>query len=284
MVTNVDEDGTVELSAQQPKIGIELRASVTDIDLGVTGKTWKWERDNDRDNADPNTGMEELIEGATSATYTPTKDDDGKYLRAIASYTDGKGKDMSMATSTAVVVARTDNPPMFSKTETGKRYIEEGGTGNVLANSDGTTADPSTDPVRATDADAAQLLTYSLSGRDAGSFTITSDTGNDDNGRGGQISVKAGVKLDYETTKSYMVTVTATDPDNLKAMIDVTIMVTDMDEAPEIMVGGLAISGMNRPSYAEKGIEAVDTYTASGPDAASASLVAGGRRRRRLHH
>ena len=140
MVTNVDEDGTVELSAQQPKIGIELRASVTDIDLGVTGKTWKWERDNDRDNADPNTGMEELIEGATSATYTPTKDDDGKYLRAIASYTDGKGKDMSMATSTAVVVARTDNPPMFSKTETGKRYIEEGGTGNVLANSDGTTA------------------------------------------------------------------------------------------------------------------------------------------------
>ena len=41
-------------------------------------------------------------------------------------------------------------------------------------------------------------------------------------------------KLDYETKKSYMVTVTATDSDGLSASIDVTIKVTDVDEAPEI--------------------------------------------------
>ena len=44
-----------------------------------------------------------------------------------------------MVTSTASVVVRMDNPPEFSETEDGKRYIVEGGTGNVLANSDGTT-------------------------------------------------------------------------------------------------------------------------------------------------
>ena len=73
MVTNVEEDGKVSLSAQQPKIGVEVTASVTDIDGGVTGVTWKWERDDDRDNADPNPniGMEEVIEGAHDGGLHP---------------------------------------------------------------------------------------------------------------------------------------------------------------------------------------------------------------------
>ena len=66
----------------------------------------------------------------------------------------------------------------------------------MVAASDGTTGDVANDPVRATDAEDDQLLTYSLSGADAGSFTITSDTAATDNDRGGQIETKA--KLDYE--------------------------------------------------------------------------------------
>ena len=257
MVTDVEEDGTVTLSAQEPKIGVPLRASVTDIDKGVTGTTWKWERDDDRFNLETNADMEETIEGAESATYTPTTKDDGKYLRAIASYTDGKGSDTSMVTSVAMVSVRTDNPPSFPSSESGKRSIDEGMTGDVG------------DPVRATDAETAQLLTYSLSGPDMGSFSITSDTAAAD--RGGQISVNSGVKLDHEVESSYMVTVTATDPDNLSAPIDVTISVTDVDEAPEITAGGLVISGMARVDYAEDRRDAVATYRASGPDAASAT-------------
>ena len=57
----------------------------------------------------------------------------------------------------------------------------------------------------------------------------------------GQIS--ANMKLDKEAKSSHMVTVTATDPDGASASIDVTIMVTDVDEAPMIEVGGLALSG-----------------------------------------
>ena len=42
-VTNVDELGTVTLSASQPRIGIEIRADTpVDPDGGVTGVTWQW--------------------------------------------------------------------------------------------------------------------------------------------------------------------------------------------------------------------------------------------------
>ena len=78
----------------------------------------------------------------------------------------------------------------------------------------------------------SQLLTYSLSGADMGSFTITSDMSAAD--RGGQIAVKAGTKLNYETKSTYMVTVTATDPGGLNDSIDVTITVKNVDEAPEV--------------------------------------------------
>ena len=50
----------------------------------------------------------------------------------------------------------------------------------------------------------------------------------------GQITVKEDTKLDYESKKkTYMVTVTATDPSRASTTIDVTINVTDVNEGPE---------------------------------------------------
>ena len=91
---------------------------------------------------------------------------------------------------------------------------------------------------------------------------ITSDTGD---ARGGQISVKAGVKLDYETKGNLHGDSHGHRPGQLSAMIDVTIKLTDKDEAPVIMVGGLAISGLSRAYYAENDMDAVGTYTLAGP-------------------
>ena len=65
-----------------------------------------------------------------------------------------------------------------------------------------------------------------MGGRDANSFDIDQATG--------EISVKAGTKLDYETKKSYTVTVTATDPSQATATIAITINVTDVNEPPII--------------------------------------------------
>ena len=64
-VANVDEDGTVTMSAVQPRVGVSLTASLTDIDGGVSGLTWQW--------YDSGVGGDNAIEGATSDTYTPDR-------------------------------------------------------------------------------------------------------------------------------------------------------------------------------------------------------------------
>ena len=95
---------------------------------------------------------------------------------------------------------------------------------------------------------------------------------------GGQLEVKAGVTLDHEMKASHTVTLTANDGSgdaNATASIAVTVYVTDVDEAPEITVGdtsmGLSISGTESASYAENGLDAVETYTVTGTNAESAT-------------
>ena len=126
-------------------------------------------------------------------------------------------------------------------------------------------ADNVGEPVTATD-DADPTPTYTLGGTDKDMFRIRAN---------GQIEVGAKAMLDYETKSSYTVTVTATDSSgdeaNNSASITVTIYVTDLDEAPMISTGGLAVSGPARADYAEDRTDAVATYTASGPDAAQAT-------------
>ena len=80
-------------------------------------------------------------------------------------------------------------------------------------------------PVTAMDADN-DTLTYSLGGTDMASFDIDPSTG--------QIMVGAGTMLDYETKASYMVTITATDPDSASDMITVPITVTNEEETGEV--------------------------------------------------
>ena len=73
-----------------------------------------------------------------------------------------------------------------------------------------------------------------------------------------------------------MVTLTATDSFGDSAAIDVTIMVTDVDEAPAISEGGLAITGLGGKNGATPRTRQamVATYTASGPDVGQRHVVA----------
>ena len=104
-----------------------------------------------------------------------------------------------------------NNPPAFSD-DAVTRSVDENAPPGTNAG----------DPVTATDPDG-DTPTYALSGTDTSSFTIDNT---------GQITVGSGTTLDYETKETYMVTVTATDRQDATDTIDVTIMVTDVDERP----------------------------------------------------
>ena len=84
-------------------------------------------------------------------------------------------------------------------------------------------------PVSATDRDTDDTLTYTLEGTDASSFSIVSTSG----------QLQTSAALDYETTRSYSVTVKATDDSgatNNSATITVTINVTNISDTTITLV------------------------------------------------
>ena len=294
MVTNVEEAGTVTLNRTQPRAGVSVTATLTDPDGSISGLTWQWYRSNTINEAVSNAPTtvcadensdDCVIEGAMSDTHTPTDGDVGETLAAVAMYTDGEG-DSKLARGQAANDTDEDTrnkAPMFEdqdsetegdQSESTTIMVEENKEADT---SDDAAADAATDnigsPINANDPDPnADPLIYTLSGADAGLFRVRQDdTTTTDADEGGQIEVAAGTELDHESRTSYMVTLTAEDSFGASDTIMVTIMVTDMDEAPEIMEGGLAITGPSATDYAENGTGMVYTYSAVGPDAASAT-------------
>ena len=217
-VTNIDEAGTVALSTNQPPARAEITAALTDPDEGVTGAVWQWER-----SSDGNTDWADI--GTSSPSYTPVDGDVGYHLRATASYTDGHGPGKTaQAASTQAVQAGANRPPEFDSA-TATREVPENteAGGNIGA------------PVTAADPDTGDTPAYTLGGTDATFFDIDASTG--------QLQTQAA--LDYETKSGYTVTVTASDG-ALTATVDVTVTVTNVDEA-----GTVTLSTNQPPARAE---------------------------------
>ena len=108
--------------------------------------------------------------------------------------------------SIEAIAAPPNNLPVFSEgTSTTRSVARNAGAGTSIGQ-----------PLRATDADTGDTLTYSLEGADAASFGISSSTG--------QVLTLAGVTLEE---RSYNVTVVATDQVGDRATISVTITATD---------------------------------------------------------
>ena len=81
--------------------------------------------------------------------------------------------------------------------------------------------------------------------------------------------------MDEGEDNRYNVIVRATDG-TLHADRMIVVNVTDVNEGPDLTRGGLFVSGRSSSEYAENGMDAVGTYTASGSDAASARWSVGG--------
>ena len=129
---------------------------------------------------------------------------------------------------------RDNRAPSFGNISNLTRAVEENTSPGALVGG----------PIRASDPDG-DSLTYSLSGTDASSFSIGRATG--------QLTVKD--VLDYETKSVYQVKVLASDHRNASNGVDVTINVTNVEEA-----GTLVVS----PEQPELGVAL--TATLSDPD------------------
>ena len=257
-VTNMNEDGEIKLTPEAPTVGKPVMAELSDEDVvQARTVTWLWSS-NDETGCDENTTFErgDRIAGATSDTYTPTA---AECLRVTARYDDGEGGNKN-AMATVTVGARTSNVPMFAEADPIIRSIDE----NVAVGTDvGSVATPSNaSPVVATDADTDDTLTYTIENVTPSSGAARFSIDNE-----GQLQTEE--MLDHEEQASYMLEVKASDPSGNSAMVTVTVNVNDVNESPEIIVGGLAISSRSgsRIEYAEDRRDTVATYRASGPDA-----------------
>ena len=218
-VTDVDEPPIVELSTSNPRVGVVVTTTLTDPNGIPTNESWQWQRADD-----PSSPAWVDISGATSATYTVVGDDLGKALRAVVSYQGISGGDQEVRSAATSPVRAANQLPTFPS-ETATRSVPENTVAGVAIGL----------LIGATDADD-DPLTYSLSGDDASSFTLSTVSG--------QISTSAA--LDFETKNAYQLTVSVTDGQGGYDSIAVTIQVTNVNEPPNRMDRPTAVGGFEQ--------------------------------------
>ena len=176
---------------------------------------------------------------------------------------DGVNKTESGISAHAVAVDTRNRAPVFEDQDDDTEGVQNDETTREVAENTKAFADDDVagaeddmadnvgNPVTATDPDPnSDALDYTLSGADAALFTVRAN---------GQIEVGAETKLDYETEQTYSVTLKAADSFGDYDTIMVTIMVTQVNEAPPVM-------GEATVEYAENGMGPVATYTAVDPE------------------
>ena len=210
-ITDVEEEGAVTLSADEPEVGVALMAMLTDGDGSISGEMWRWARsENGR------TGWTN-ISGETSSSYTPDDDDGDFFLRASVTYTDSRGGGKSAEAVTAGRVPSENRRPTFPSTEDGARTVPENTRAGVNIGA----------PVAAIDPENNRLV-YTLTGADAAAFTIVASTG----------QLRTSETLDFETQSSYSVTVNVHDgrdgsgnpSTEIDVSRDVTITIENVEE------------------------------------------------------
>ena len=237
-VTDVDDMGRITLDAEQPGVGVALTATLIDDDKRTDkpeSATWQWERGASADGAFAD------IDNATSEAYTPGGSDADMFLRVTASYgSRSNPKTVSKVSAHPVKARDVANPlPVFPdqepestdtrETDQDREVPENSPTGTLVGA-----------PVTAQDDD---VLTYTIFDNhddpDATPATTTPSKLFTIDQATGQIKV-GSAKLNYEggdetpPQNLYRVTVTATDPSNAQSDVKVTIIVTNVDEKPDI--------------------------------------------------
>ena len=124
-VTDIDERGTLELSATQPGLGTTLNAILSEPDVPVTDQEWSWWRSDNRN--DSSSWVQ--IDGASSSSYRPVTGDLGYWLRANVTYTDVHGSGKSLEVESINTVRMTGSTTITRTTTTTTGGTSGGGGG-----------------------------------------------------------------------------------------------------------------------------------------------------------
>ena len=251
-VMNINEEGKITLLDEDGKELVQphalgpITADLTDPDGGVTDVVWVWSR---AKVDPPGTGGDldrSPIDGATSATYTPTNDDTSYYLHVLATYMDATNDaddtDDRMADATAahavLEVKDEQRPPEFSE-ETAMRMVAENAPSTTFVGEPLSLAmdldDPTGMGLKYTLEDSEDTAFFELLSTNVGP---DNDAYTDDDTYSTQIRVKLhdmAHDLDHEAegrNGAYEVVLKVTDGSELVDTITVTITVTDRNEAP----------------------------------------------------
>ena len=120
-VTNVEDDGSVDLSTDSPLVDEGITASLREPDGATTNLAWQWQT---ADSNPSDTWTD--ISGAASDAYTPTLSDLGKYLLAKVSYDDRDNTGKEAIGTAANAVTRVNNEPHeFNDGSTATRTANE---------------------------------------------------------------------------------------------------------------------------------------------------------------
>ena len=247
-VTNVDELGTITLSSLRPQAGVVLTATLTDPDGAPSGTERKWERSRSA------RGPWTAIADQTATNYTPANGDALYYLRITAEYKDPESNENTkMVQVVSANAAQAESDSGNTAPEFQDENDEPITTATRMVRENTPAGQSVGDPVTATDANAGDILTYTLATDDLASFAIGVTNG--------QLMTKAALNADSGGTATYSVMVTATDPFGLSDDITVTITVEDINEAP-------TVSGAASIEHPEGGT-VLDTDLTNGADAAT---------------
>ena len=314
-VTNEEETATtgIELSSLQPQVSTAITvdyvdgvgnplvdaqgADNTDIvdpdeDKGETSTTipaadveWQWSKSSSRTGTYADITGDDVV--AKTSIYTPASQDRGMYLRVTATYEDGEGEGKTVVATSAYPVRA------FPSGNSGPSFpddfnAEEDGDQTPMAEADdgATEGDNVGDPVEANDANNDRL-TYSLeadsTATDADVFQIDRMTGQVTVGLGQQVNPTSDSASEVPTLgkgNSFTVTIKATDPSGQSAMVVMTIMVDEVDEAPVFTMDETSHSHAENTDVAEvvytfvayDAEEDTVTYDVSGEDAGKFSI------------
>ena len=118
-VDDVEEEGVVTLSDDEPSVDSTVEATLTDGDGRVRSVLWQWARSRDGSTNWVN------ISGATSDSYTAVPSDEEFFLRARVTYSDNRSAGKSAEVVTSGPVPRENRRPLFPSSEDGQRTVPE---------------------------------------------------------------------------------------------------------------------------------------------------------------